>query len=108
MQAREQSVGRAMAPFALTGLAGVLLLGFVAVQLLRSTGTREAINDAKRLSRLAGDAIVVPQLNSEILRGDPSAVGRLEDTVRRRLMDRGSIVRVKVWDGHGRIVWSDE
>lgn len=107
MQPREQSVGRAVLQFALPGLAAVLLLGLVAVQLLRSTGTSEAIADAKRLSRLAGDAVVAPRITPAVLRGDPRAIAALERVVRHNVLGR-PFVRVKVWDATGRIVFSDE
>src|SRR4051794_29385254 len=107
MSSREQSVARAVAQFALTGLAGVLLLGLVAVQLLRSTGTREAIDDAKRVSRLAADAVVVPRMTPALMRGDPKAIGQLDRVVRAHLLGH-PIVRVKVWDAAGKIVYSDE
>jgi signal transduction histidine kinase len=105
--AREQSVFRAVGQFVLTGLLAVLLLGLIAVQVLRSTGTRDAIDDAKRLSRVAGDAVVVPLLTRGVLDGDRRALARLDRAVRRRLLGR-SVVRVKVWDPTGRIVYSDE
>src|SRR4051794_34822387 len=104
---REQSVRRTVLVFALTGLTAVLVLGLVAVQLLRSTGTREAVRDARRLSGLAGRAVVAPQLSPGVLRGDPASLAALDRVVRRRLLG-GPFVRVKVWDRSGRIVYSDE
>src|SRR5439155_12933373 len=90
--AREQSVFRAVGQFVLTGLLAVLLLGLIGVQVLRSTGTRAAVDDAKRLSRVAGDAVVVPLLTRGVLDGDPRALARLDRAVRQRLLGR-SIVR---------------
>ena len=102
-----RSVRRTVAQFAVTGLVAVALLGFVAVQLLRSSGTSDAIADAKRLSRLAGDSIAAPLLTPALLRGEPDAVRRLDRALRRPVV-RGPFVRVKVWDATGRIVYSDE
>ena len=98
---------RTVAQFAVTGLAAVLLLGFVAVQLLRSSGTSDAIAEAKRLSRLAGEGIAAPLLTPALLRGDPRAVDRLDRALEQSVV-RGPFVRVKVWDADGRIVYSDE
>ena len=95
-----RSVRRTVAQFAVTGLVAVALLGFVAVQLLRSSGTSDAIADAKRLSRLAGDSIAAPLLTPALLRGEPGAVRRLDRALRRPVV-RGPFVRVKVWDADG-------
>ena len=107
METREQSVGRAVVQFALTGAIAVLLLGLVAVQLLRSTGRDEAIADSKRVTRLAADGIVAPRVTPQILAGDPQAVARLDRVVRDSLL-RDPVVRVKIWEPGGRIVYSDE
>src|SRR6185312_16502862 len=50
---REVSIAGAVARFAITGLAGLALLTFVAIQLLSSRGTSEAIRNAKSLTQLA-------------------------------------------------------
>ena len=52
MRGEEPSVGRVVAQFALTGIAVVVLLGVIGLQVLRSTGQTEAIADAKRLLAL--------------------------------------------------------
>src|SRR3954469_16576006 len=45
---------RAVVQFAVTGTCALLLLGFLAVTLLRNTGKSEAIRDARQTTRLAG------------------------------------------------------
>lgn len=96
----------AVAQFALSGLLAVAGLGAISVQLLRHSGTTEAINDAKRLTRLAGEAVVAPSLSPEVLGGSPAAVAGLDRIVRSRIL-RDAIVRVKIWDPQGRIIYSD-
>lgn len=105
--AAPQSVRRTVAQFALTGLAAVVLLGVVAVQLLRSSGTADAIAEAQRLAKLAGESIVAPRVTPALLRGDPSALREMDDALRRALV-HGPFVRIKLWDASGRIVYSDE
>ena len=61
----------AVIQFAVTGTLAVLLLGFAAVQLLRHTGTSEAIRDAKQVTQLAGDGVVAPAITRALERGDP-------------------------------------
>ena len=54
----EQSVARAVLLFALTGALAVALLGLAAVQVLKDTGEKEAVRDAKEITDLAGRAAV--------------------------------------------------
>ncbi|HJS93717.1 MAG TPA: sensor histidine kinase [Solirubrobacteraceae bacterium] len=104
---RETSVAGAVARFAITGLAGLALLTFVAIQLLSSRGTSEAIRNAKSLTQLAGRGVVAPYITPALLAGQPKAIEALDRTVRARLLE-DPVVRVKIWEGSGRIVYSDE
>jgi two-component system, NarL family, sensor kinase len=101
------STATAVLQFAITGMVVVLLLGFAAVELLRHTGTEEAINDAKRVARLAGDGIVAPNVQPGLERGDPKAIAAMDRVIRGRVLS-DDVVRVKMWDATGRIVYSDE
>ena len=105
--ANAQSVAGAVVKFALTGIAALALLAFVAVQILQRVGRSEAIRDAKAETRLAGDGIVSPELRPGLLSGQPAAIARLDRLVRERVL-RDPVVRVKIWDGQGRILYSDE
>lgn len=96
-----------MLQFALTGLVALLLLGLVAVQLLRTTGTEEAVADAKRVTRLAADGVVAPELTLGVVAGRGEDLRGFDALVRERLV-RDPVVRVKIWDASGRIVYSDE
>ena len=107
MHVREQSVLGPVLVFAVTGLVAVFLLGLGAVSLLRSTATDEAIDDAERVTRLAGDAVVAPMITPGVLRGDQQAIDRL-DTVVRRFLIGDRVVRVKLWTSDGTIIYSDE
>jgi two-component system, NarL family, sensor kinase len=104
---REISIAGAVARFAITGLAGLALLTFVAIQLLSNRGTSEAIRDAKSLTQLAGRGVVAPYITPALLDGEPAAIAALDRTVRARLLE-DPVVRVKIWDATGRIVYSDE
>ena len=104
---RETSIAGAVARFAVTGLAGLGLLTFVAIQVLSSRGTSEAIRDAKALTQVAGRGIAAPYLTPQLLAGQPAAIRAMNRTVRTRLL-ADPIVRVKIWNGNGRIVYSDE
>jgi signal transduction histidine kinase len=101
------SIRRPMIWFAGTGLVPVVLLGFAGVEVMRRTGTEEAIDDAKRMTRLAGEGIVEPAVSDALLREDRAAVARVDHAVRGRFL-RDPVVRVKLWTRDGRIVYSDE
>ncbi|HEY8625374.1 MAG TPA: sensor histidine kinase [Solirubrobacteraceae bacterium] len=105
--AEDPSVLRAVSVFALTGLAAVCFLSLLAVALLRDTANSEATHDAASLTQLAGIGIVGPALSGAVIRGEPAALARLDQIVRSRVMF-GPVVRVKIWDASGRIVYSDE
>jgi two-component system NarL family sensor kinase len=104
---REPSFSRLFARFALTGLLAMLLIGAVAFVLIRHSATASAIRQAKDRAVLAGRGIVEPQLTPGLLAGDEVALNRLNRTVHRRILRGTPIVRVKIWNAHGRIVYSD-
>lgn len=93
--------------FAVTGVLVLALVGLGGVEVLRRVGRAEAIRDSRELTELAGQGIVAPAITPALLRGDPEAVEAIDAVVRRRVL-RSPVVRVKIWDANGRIVYSDE
>src|SRR5438093_9228647 len=98
---------RALAQFVVSGLVAVALLGLAAVEVMRRSGTQEAVREATRVTRVAGDGIVAPGATGALLRGDRDAIKGMDDLVHRAVLG-GSVVRVKVWAPDGRIVYSDQ
>ena len=103
----ETSIAGAVARFSVTGLAALGLLTFIAIQLLSSKGTTEAIRDAKALTQVAGRGIAAPYLTPQLLAGRPAAIRAIDRAVRTRLLV-DPVVRIKVWDSTGRIIYSDQ
>jgi signal transduction histidine kinase len=101
------SVAGAVAQFALTGL--VVLALFLAGSLLvfRSLGRGEALRDARQFAVLTGQGIVEPALRTGVLTSSRDALDDLDRIVQERVLGE-RVVRVKVWDAEGRIVYSDE
>src|SRR3954471_559563 len=97
---------RALAQFVLSGLIAVALLGIVAVEIMRRQGTNEAIKDAKQVTQLAGDGIVAPNVKQGLLRGRAEDIERMDELVHKNIL-RGGVVRVKLWNKDGEIVYSD-
>ena len=67
--------------------------------------TAEAIRDARTLTNLEAVDVVGPMLTDEALQPGP-ARDALDKVVRARVLG-SHIVRVKIWDASGRIVYSD-
>jgi signal transduction histidine kinase len=103
----EPTFARLFARFALTGLATMVIIGVVAFFALRHTATSGAIREATQLAELAGRGIAEPQLTPGVLAGQHAALERLDRVVRRRILSRTAIVRVKIWNAAGRVIYSD-
>src|SRR5947209_7491390 len=98
---------RLFARFALTGLIAVAVLAGVAFVIVRDSATSGAIRQAIGLSELAGPGIAEPLITPGVVRGEPADLRRLDRVVRGRILARTSIVRVKIWDARGRVIYSD-
>jgi two-component system, NarL family, sensor kinase len=93
--------------FAAAGVVALLAMSAVAVVLLQRIGEHEAVNAAQRLAVVAGRGIVAPALSEPAVQGNRTALRQLDRIVHTRVLDR-SLVRTKLWDPAGRIVYSDE
>jgi len=88
---------------ALVVLAAVALVGAGAS---RKLAEAEAVNDAAKTANIMADAVAQPAVSEALLIGDPSAVAAMDTVVRAHVLSP-SIVRVKIWDPAGRILYSD-
>ena len=105
---RRTDVAVPLARFALAGLIAVIVVGAIAVFLQRTAARDDAIKDATTLSKLAGNGIVAPAATQHLLNGDPRSIAEMDRLVRSKILTKdGGIVRVKLWDSNGRIVYSD-
>jgi signal transduction histidine kinase len=99
---------QAVARYLAISLAAVVLISLLGVFLFERSGRAEAIRDAKDQTRASAKWAVEPSLSDAVLRGDPAALRDLDKVVRERVLRGSSVVRVKIWDRSGRIVYSDE
>ncbi len=104
---RLPSVGLAVVRFVAAGTLVLLVLAVASSVVLRRTGTHEAVRDATVLAELDARAVVVPALTPALAAGDPVALGAFDDLVRRRVLV-DPVVRVKLWDPSGTVVYSDD
>jgi two-component system, NarL family, sensor kinase len=111
------SSGRvALAQFALTGFALLAVVGTIGTLALGHVARDEAMRDARTLTSTVARGVIRPQMSAAVLAGDPAALKQLDGLVHERVFGTpdvtqasdSSIVRIKVWDPDGRIVYSDE
>ena len=100
------SVTRAVAAFLVAGLVVLTATGAVLAVLQRRQAVTEAVRDARSLTSVMAHAVVGPVLSDAAL--VPGADGgSLDQLVKERVLGNW-IVRVKIWDAKGRIVYSDD
>jgi two-component system NarL family sensor kinase len=90
--------------------AALLVVALVAVAggyVNRRSAEAEAVNDAARTTDLLATSLVQPAVQDGLAEGNPAAVDRIAAVVRNQVISP-SVVRVKLWNLDGRIVYSDE
>lgn len=93
--------------FAVAGLVALVIVGVATALASSRVGQREAIADARTTTVIRAQGVVTPALSDGLLSKDPIALARLDEVVRRDVLD-DSLVRVKLWTEDGVIVYSDE
>lgn len=88
-----------LAVLAVAGLSGVFAS--------RNFAREDAIRDGRKTADLLAEAVVLPALTDGVLTGDAQARQQLDIAVRRGVLPH-DIVRVKLWNPQGRILYSDE
>lgn len=101
------TVRAVMLRFALTGFISLVIVSLVTAWVSRSVGTDQAIDDAQRVAWVSAQGIVAPVLTDDVMRLDADSLDAVDNAVREYVL-RGSLVRVKIWDADGTIVYSDE
>lgn len=101
------AVQRAVRRFALASAVALVVVGVGTVYLSSAIARSEVLRDAARIGHGVAHGLVGPQVTDAVVAGDPAALRRLDEVVRHRMSD-GTIVRVKVWDRSGRIVYADD
>ena len=96
----------AIAQFALSSLALLVVVGTAGAFALRHVATGEALRDARDLTVAISHAAFRDQITPGVLRGEPAALASLDRAVRDRVLG-DQILRIKVWTADGQIVYSD-
>jgi signal transduction histidine kinase len=90
-------------------MAGLLVLAVVAVPVglwTRAQAENHALANARQMAERLAQFTVRPVITAEFLAGDPAASLALDQRLQLWL-NEGFIVRIKVWDPSGRIIYSD-
>jgi signal transduction histidine kinase len=103
---RPVSVPKAVAVFLLAGLLVLSVAGIALAVAQRRVATAEAIRDARTLTNLEATDVIGPALTDAALVPGP-AFDALDRIVRERVLG-SHVVRIKIWDASGTIVYSDD
>jgi two-component system, NarL family, sensor kinase len=105
-QLRPTPVAAAVAVFLVAGFIVLTVVGVLLALAQRRAAVAEAVRDARTVTSLEAHDVVGPALTSEALVPGP-AYDALDRIVRERVLG-DLIVRVKIWDETGRVVYSDD
>lgn len=86
----------------------IIAVGFAGVFAARRLAEAEAVSDAAKTTDLFANLLVQPEITDALLVGDPVALAEIDHVVRDHVMNNSAVVRVKLWDTAGRVVYSDE
>ena len=96
-----------VARFTAVGLAVLAALVALLAIAARKAGADQATEAANEVAWVTAKGVVEPRLDSRVLAGDPVALRGFDEAVRRYVLS-GSLVRVKLWDDTGKIIYSDQ
>ncbi|MGE0818346.1 MAG: sensor histidine kinase [Dehalococcoidia bacterium] len=100
-------VRQAMTRFVAAGLVALLLVAAAVWVAASRAAEREAVEDARQRTITLASALLQPELVQGVVDGDPAAQAHFAALVRDRVLS-DEVVRVKIWNRDGVIVWSDE
>ena len=97
----------ALTRFLLVGFASLVLVAIPTVILFGNIAKDRALKAATENWRNLSIHLVAPQTTAGVIARDQAALARIDAIVRPGIRD-GSIVRIKIWDMTGRVLYSNE
>lgn len=97
----------ALTRFLLVGFASLVLVAIPTVLSFQSIAKDRALKAGIASWQSLSKNLLAPRTTSGVIAGDKTALAKIDDIVRPRIRD-GSIVRIKIWNMNGRILYSDE
>ena len=89
------------------GLIVLVSLAAVIAFVARQAGTEQASDAARQATYVTARGVVEPRLDAALIAGEPAALDRFDAAMRQYVL-QGSLVRVKLWNADGRVIYSDE
>ncbi len=96
-----------VAQFLAIGLLTAVVITLGTSILSGRAASQEALTDAQTTTQILGRSVAEPAIPPGLVAGDAGAIDRFDRAVLDRLLV-GEVIRVKLWDADGRIVYSDE
>ncbi|MGW7681514.1 sensor histidine kinase [Kribbella sp. NPDC054772] len=93
--------------FTAAGLIVLLSLAALIAFVARQAGVEQATESARQVTYVTARGVVEPRLDAAVVAGQPAALRSFDEAMRKYVL-QGSLVRVKVWNADGKIVYSDE
>ncbi len=100
------AVRAAVAKFLLMGFLALLIVATPVAFWIRAEAERHALDNALLFTQRVADFAIKPLVNEALLAGDTTALDALDKALGPWRND-ASILRIKVWDSNGRVVYSD-
>ena len=101
------SAARLVIGFAAAGVVVTLGLAVAIGLVARDQAIEVEKGQVAEIASITARGVVEPRVTDGLLRGDPEAVAAVDEAVRTAVLG-DSLVRVKIWDGTGRVVYSDD
>ncbi len=105
--ARRRARNRPVLQFIAAGLVALAVLVVGTQWLSQRAATDEAVADARATTTLLARAVVQPALTRALVDEQSAALDRFDQLALKRLVV-GDVLRIKIWNARGRIVYSDE
>ncbi|WP_134424565.1 sensor histidine kinase [Cryobacterium cryoconiti] len=104
--AEKSEVRSAVSRFLMIGLLVLISVSVPVALWIRAQAENHTLDDATVITHHLADYTVGPLITDEVIAGDPAALKLIDSRVAPWLADK-SIVRIKVWNPQGRVLYSD-
>jgi two-component system NarL family sensor kinase len=104
--AERREVRAAVGRFLTAGFAALVLVAIPVVFWIWAEAERHALANARDITQRLADNVVGPLITDQLLAREPAALELLDQRLGPWLAESG-VARIKVWDEHGRVVYSD-
>ena len=101
------SIKKLIVRFSIGAIAALTLVSVFTAFASRRVGTEQAIADAKNATYYIAKGIIETNADDGLLTGNEDSIQRLDERVHAAVLS-GPLVRIKLWDEDGTILYSDQ